>query len=191
MMKRLVLFLIVPVFLYSCNNNKVVIKGKLENPKGSFIYLHELTLSGIGYTDSMLLEKSCSFKFKLEITEPMFYTLQVSQNTELVTLLAKPGDRIKITGNADHLLKTDRVTGSEESKNVQLLTLRLHKTITCLDSLNNVYQQFQNNRNIENIYKILTMNYEHCEEEQRQFSTVPFAISRETASMSRGPMPAR
>src|ERR1035437_9238841 len=158
-MGKLILFLLLPVLIYSCNNNKVVIKGKLENPKGSYIYLRELTLTGSGFSDSILLDKSGSFKFKVELTYPRFYTLQVSQNTELVTLLAKPGDRIKITGKTDNLLRSYQVTGSEESKNVQLLTQRLYKTISCLDSLNNVYQQFLNNKNIDNIYKILTMNY--------------------------------
>ncbi|HEY4788909.1 MAG TPA: TlpA disulfide reductase family protein [Bacteroidales bacterium] len=171
-MRRLILFLSISLLIYSCNNNSVVIKGKLENPKGSYIYLHELTLNGNGFSDSVLLNNSGSFKFKKELKYPMFYTLQVGKSNDLVTVLAKPGDRIKITGKADNLLQTYYVTGSEESKDVQVLARHLKKTINTLDSLNNIYLQFLNskNKNIENIRNILSMNYDNCLEEQRKFS---------------------
>jgi peroxiredoxin len=171
-MRKLIILLIAPLFIYSCSNTgpKVVIKGKLDNSKRSYIYLQELTLDGKGIKDSVLLDNSGSFKFKFEINYPMFYTLKVGNDNKLITLLAKPGDRIKITGKADNLSKTYTVSGSEESQKVQMLSSYLNKTINCLDSLNNVFQQFQGNKNIVNIRNVLSMNYENCIEEQRKFS---------------------
>lgn len=184
MRKLIILLIIASFFIYSCSNKgpKVVIKGKLENPKGSYVYLQELTLGGNGITDSVLLDNSGSFKFKFEINYPMFYTLKVGKDSKLITLLAKPGDRIKITGNADNLFKTYAVSGSEESQKVQLLNQRLSKTINCLDSLNRVLQQFQGNKNIVNIYNVLSMNYDNCVAEQRKFS-ISF-IRKNTGSLA-------
>jgi len=169
-MRRLILFLSIPLLISSCNDSGIVIKGKLENPKGTFVYLHELTIDGKGSTDSILLSKSGSFKFKKKLSYAAFYTLWVGQNQKPITMLAKPGESIKIAGNADKLFQTYEVKGSEESKNVKLLTQRLNKTINSLDSLNNLYQQFLNNRNIENIRSVLTMNYQSFLDEQRKFS---------------------
>jgi len=171
-MRKLFVFLVAPLFIYSCTYTgpKVVIKGKIENSKSPYVYLQELTLDGNGITDSMLLDNSGSFKFKFEITYPMFYSLWVGKENKIVTLLAKPGDRIKIKGRADNLLNSYTVSGSDDSKDVQILSRHLNKTITCLDSLNKVYQQFQGNRNIENIHNILSMNYDKCLQDQRQFS---------------------
>jgi thiol-disulfide isomerase/thioredoxin len=171
-MKKNIALLLLPFLIYSCTRTGVVIKGKLKNsPQGSYIYLQELLVTGKGLTDSVLLDKSGSFKFKKEITNPSFFTLRVGQqHNNLVTILSMPGERIKIKGQADSLLQTYSVEGSEESKNVQLVTRRLTKTINCLDSLNQVYQQFLSSPNIENIRTILTANYTTCLEEQRQFS---------------------
>jgi len=181
-MRRLLLFLTIPLLIYSCNNNKVVIKGELENPKGTYVYLQELTADGMGKLDSMVLSKSGSFKFKKEVTSPMFYTLSVGKGTKHITLLAKPGERIKIYGSAENLFKSYQVEGSFESRNVQLLTQHLDKTKNCLDSLVNVYRQFLTNKNIANIRVILSNNYQNCIDEQRQFS-IAF-IKKDPGSLS-------
>jgi len=183
-MRRLILFLSIPLLIYSCNNNGVVIKGKLENPKGSYIYLQELSVDGKGSFDSLLLSKSGSFKFKHDLSYPVFYTLWVGKNRKYITLLAKPGERIKITANADSLFQTYQLKGSDESLNLQLLTRRFNKTINTCDSLNTVYRQFltSHNPNIANIQAILNMTYTNALEEQRKF-TISF-IEKNPSSLA-------
>jgi peroxiredoxin len=181
-MRRLILFITISLVIYSCDKNGVVIKGKMDNPKGSYVYLQELTVDGKGLSDSVMLSKSGFFKFKREQTYPVFYSMWIGQNREYITLLAKPGERIKITGNADSLFQTYQVTGSQESKNVQVLTQRFNKTLNSLDSLNNVYLQFLNSRNIANIRQILSMNYSNVVDEQRKF-TISF-IDKNPSSLA-------
>jgi peroxiredoxin len=161
---------------------KVVIKGQLEGPKQPFVYLEELTISGHKAADSIAPDKSGFFKFKREVKYPSFFTLRTKQRNNFITLLAMPGERIKITGRADSLMQTYQVTGSDGSKDVQLLTQRLAKTIRARDSLNRVYKQFYNSPNIENIRQILTMNYQNCLEGQRQF-TISF-ITKKPSSLA-------
>lgn len=183
-MRRIVLFLSVSLLIYSCNNNGVVIKGKLENAKGSYIYLQELAVDGAGKVDSLLLPKSGSFKFKREQQYPVFYTMWVGKTRKYITLLAKPGERIKITADADSLFKTYQLKGSEESLNLQILTRRFNQTLNTCDSLNNVYQQFiaSRNPNLVNIQKILSMSFDNALEEQRKF-TISF-IEKHPSSLA-------
>lgn len=181
-MRRLVLFLIIPFIIYSCDKNGIVIKGKLDNPSGQYIYLQELTVDGKGMTDSVLLSKSGIFKFKQQRTYPVFYSVWTGQNPKYVTLLAKPGEQIKITGRADNLFQTYQVTGSDESKNVQMLTRKMTKTLKSLDSLNNVYLQLINNPNIVNIRSVLSMNYSNMVSDQRKF-TISF-IEKNPSSLA-------
>jgi peroxiredoxin len=182
MMKKIFALFAVSALLFSCTDRgrNIVIRGKLTNPKGEYVYLQELTVTNDGIIDSFLLEKSGSFKFKRKVDNPSFYTLWVGKVSKNITLLAMPGERIKIKGQADSLFYTYDVTGSDESGNVRLLTRRLDKTIRCVDSLNRVLQQFNNNPNLQNIYNVLKMNYDRCLEEQRMF-TISFLKKNPTS----------
>lgn len=169
-MRKILVFAAFITALYSCDKNGIVIKGTLDNASNEYIYLQELTVDGKGLTDSVSLGKSGSFKFKHELTYPVFYSMWVGKNRKYVTLLAHPGDRIKITGQADKLFQTYQVTGSDDSKKVQLITQKLSKTINGIDSLNNVYHQFAGNPNIANIYKVLSLNCSNLVADQRKFT---------------------
>ena len=170
-MKKITVFLLLAILLYSCKQkgSNIVVKGELKNSISSYIYLQELTVQGNGLTDSLLLDKSGRFKFKRNIQYPSFFTLHVGHSKAL-TLIAMPSERIKITGYADSLFKTYKVEGSEESSRVQIITIMLNRLLQKLDSLNLVFQQFQGNPNIINIKNTLSMNYQQYLEEHRQFT---------------------
>ena len=169
-MRKILVFAAFLMTLCSCDKDGIVIKGTLDNASNEYIYLQELTVDDKGLTDSVSLGKSGSFKFKRKITYPVFYSMWVGKNHKYVTLLAHPGDRIKITGKADKFFQSYQVTGSDDSKKVQLVTQRLSKTIQGIDSLNNVYHQFAGNPNIVNIYKVLSLNCSNLIADQRKFT---------------------
>ncbi|MDP4208750.1 MAG: TlpA disulfide reductase family protein [Bacteroidota bacterium] len=170
-MNKFVSILLLSVLVYSCKQSgpKIVVKGKLEKAKSEYVYFQELTVKNDGKIDSVMLDKSGSFKFKRDIQYTSFFTLWVG-NDRPITLIIEPGDRIKITGRADSLFYTYSVNGSDESKFAQQLSQKLAKTQASVDSLNHIYQQFLNNKNIANIRNVLTMNYEQILEGQRKFS---------------------
>lgn len=70
----------------------------------------------------------------------------------------------------DSIFYNSRIKGSDETRLVQLLTLRLDITQKKLDSLNRVYQQYLDNRNIVNIRNLLEMTYQRFIDEQREFN---------------------
>ncbi len=171
MIKKFVYFLVLLFSIYACNSwdSTVVIKGKIENATSSFIYLQELTVNGNGAMDSMVLDESGSFKFKREITYPTFYNLRVG-NGKPITILAMPKQKIIINAQGAIALHNAKIKGSDETRLVQILSLRLDITQKKLDSLNIVYKQYIDNRNIVNIKNTLEMTYQRFIDEQRDFN---------------------
>ncbi len=173
MIKKFVYFLVLLFSIYACNSwdSTVVIKGKIENATSSFIYLQELTVNGNGAMDSMVLDESGSFKFKREITYPTFYNLRVG-NGKPITILAMPKQKIIINAQGAIALHNAKIKGSDETRLVQILSLRLDITQKKLDSLNIVYKQYIDNRNIVNIKNTLEMTYQRFIDEQRDFNVM-------------------
>jgi len=171
-MKRSSLFIFLLLFIvYSCNQKEstIVVKGEIEDAANSYIHIQELTVKGDGLKDSIKLGKSGSFKFKRKTEYPVFYNLRVG-NGKPMTILAMPRQKIVITGHGDSILYNSKIKGSEESRLVQILSLRLDITQKRLDSLNRVYKQFLDNRNIVNIKNLLEMTYQRFIDEQRDFN---------------------
>jgi peroxiredoxin len=170
-MRKLFFIILIAALLYSCkqSGSKIVVKGEIENAQGLYIYFQELTVKSDGKADSVLLDNSGSFKFKRDAENPSFYTLRLNKGYP-ITLIVLPGERVKITAKADNLFKTYQLKGSEESQLAQEVTRRLNRTLDSVDSLNNLYRQFQGNSNIANISNVLKMNYRKIAEDQHQFS---------------------
>jgi peroxiredoxin len=158
--------------LSSCkqSSNKLIIKGKLDTNKETYVYLQELTADNNGKKDSVLLTSSGKFKFEKELTYPSFFRIWTGLNTKQLTLATHPGERIKIGGRADDLSKTYSIEGSDDSKLAMELVKKLNKTISKSDSLNKLYISYANNPNIVNIRRVLTNSYNEIIEEQRNFN---------------------
>lgn len=170
-MKKTYLLLLLVSVLYSCNRNDsaIVIKGKLDNPGTSYIFLQELLVSGIGKTDSVKLSESGKFKFKRDIDYPVFYSVRIGM-AKPITVLAMPGERIKISGNAKSLFGTYVIEGSEESLKCQVLSRHLYKTQNSLDSLNKVFEYYKSNKNIVNIRNMLSGMYDDFLKKEKAFA---------------------
>lgn len=181
-MRKVLIILSVAIAVYSCNNGgNTKISGKLENSKDEKVYIQELTLTGMGLYDSTTVSSSGRFKFKLNITDPTFYSLRVGNN-RAITLIAKPDEKINVAGDAKDFYKTYTVKGSEESVHAQALDRRMEKTTRGLDSLQNVLEKFANNPNIVNITRTLQNNYYRILDEQRKF-TIDF-IQKHPSSLA-------
>lgn len=137
-MKKLFLFTpIILLFLISCNNNKIEIKGTIVNGEGKDLSFKELLVDGTLDIEKVKLNKDGSFKFKAESEVPRFYYLILSTNN-FITLLLNPGDKVEIKADVSDL-KNAQITGSKESRQIQFLNNRLEKAKKELDSLSKQY----------------------------------------------------
>ncbi len=150
--------LLVATTLVGCGKKKSVqIKGVLENGDAGIVYLQELTSDQKSVKDSCQLSSDGSFLFKQEIEQPTFYSL--TAYGKAVTLLAHPGDKIVINGDAHNLNKTYNIKGSNDSKYILILSQRMDATQAIEDSLNRALEQYSENRNYANIRKQFEWDY--------------------------------
>lgn len=170
-MRQVLYLLFFASVFFSCSKNagNTKISGKLNEPGSDMVYIRELSLTGKTFMDSAELSRNGRFKFKINLENPGFFKVNVG-NQRGVTLIVRPNDKIFITGNASQLYDTYNVEGSDESSYAQALDKRMDKTVKGIDSLNNVYKQFLNNRNIVNITKTLQNNYYQILDDQRKFT---------------------
>ena len=156
-MKHFVLVFVV-FSMASCGPEKNVrIKGTLSGTNNDMICLHELGDERTSRKDTVQLDAKGNFAFKHKIRQPTFYSLTV--NSRAITLLAHPGEKIVIDGDARHLPLTYSVTGSEDSKHIRLLSQRLEHTVFVGDSLDRTLKKYEGNRNYVNIQRQLEWNY--------------------------------
>jgi thiol-disulfide isomerase/thioredoxin len=168
---RKIILLLLAVSLFACKHDgsRTVIKGEIKNCKGKYLYFQEIKVKGDGPIDSTDLSSSGSFKIVKNLKLPSFYLLWI-KGQKPITVVAQPGEKIKIEGLADSLFYNYKVSGSEDSKRAQIIKLMLDRTLNKLDSLNKVYHTFLNNPNIAQIKETLTNNYNRCIDEQREFT---------------------
>ena len=157
-MKHFFVLVFVVFALASCGPEKnVQIKGTLSGTNAEKICLHELGDERTSRRDTVQLDAKGNFAFKHKISQPTFYSLTV--NNRAVTLLAHPGEKIVISGDARHLPLTYSVEGNEDSKFIRLLSQRLEHTIFVGDSLDRTLKKYEGNRNFVNIQRQLEWNY--------------------------------
>lgn len=89
------------------------ILGIIEGSGKKVIKLSELDARALVPIDSVIPANDGSIVFALEVKEPSFYQLSTPLSDPL-TLVVKPGDKIRIEGKADSLLWA-RISGSDES----------------------------------------------------------------------------
>ena len=146
--------------LVSCGPEKSVqIKGSLSGANTEKIILNELGKENASRSDTVQLDEKGNFSFKHKISQPTFYSLTV--NSKAITLLAHPGEKIVISGDAHHLPSTYSVDGSDDSQNIRRLSHRLERIVFIGDSLDKTLEQFEGNRNFVNIQRQLEWNYKH------------------------------
>jgi thiol-disulfide isomerase/thioredoxin len=169
-MRKIVIFFLIAIgFSCSRDGSRTVIKGQLDHANGKYLHFQELTVKNDGVKDSILLDKSGDFKFVRKIQYPSFFLIWIGKEKP-ITLVALPGEKIKIEGQADSLFFNYKVSGSEDSKRAQIINIMYNRMQFKLDSLNRVFQQFLTNPNIAQIRETLTNNYNRVIEEQHDFT---------------------
>jgi len=120
------------------NKNVFTINGTIKEINQKTIFLNRVKVNTLVFKDSSKISKSGKFSFKIRATLPDFYQLGYS-NTDFITLLAAPGEKIDLAFSGKNLYRDYTVSGSEGSEKVRMLDLRLAETKKKLDSLRTVY----------------------------------------------------
>ncbi len=132
------------MFIFACKKHDgFVIKGKITNAEGKYVYLEELKVASSIPVDSVKLGKDGTFKFEGKIGYPNFYLLSLSKNN-FITLLVDTVEKISVYGDAANLSRDYVVEGSNGSVLVQQLNNMLARTKHRIDSIRNHINAYGN-----------------------------------------------
>jgi hypothetical protein len=127
--------------LTGCHNkDSFTITGKINVKPKKSVYLNRVNIDTPVFLDSAKIKKDGKFHFKVRAKDPDFYQLGYSDN-DFMTILAEPGEKIKIEFKGENLYNNYSVTGSEGSEKITMLNFRLAETKQKLDSLRIVYDK--------------------------------------------------
>jgi peroxiredoxin len=139
MNQKLTLFFIAGLIISGCKNNINEIDGKLLNSiKGEYIFLDELRSNELLTVDSVPVSDDGSFSLNLKINHPSFYLIK-TDNSNFLTMLLEPGDKVEITAYHDSLNYPVSLSGSKGTELMAAYNKRLRETIGKLSSLREIY----------------------------------------------------
>jgi len=166
-MKRILFLTLLVLLLSGCNKQDLIkINGYYPGNTGDYLYLNRIDVDQSVFIDSVKIKGSGNFSVKFNYMQPAFYNIGFN-NTEFVTLIAYPGDRIAMNFKGEKLQNDYTVGGSPESENIRLLDIKLNETLATLDSLSEEYQNASSLENFETIQPVLEEAYLTAVKNQR------------------------
>ncbi len=138
-MKRLLFLLLIALIYSGCKEkNSTTINGVIKGENTGNVYFHRLDLDTPVLIDSSEISKKGTFRIKIKVNEPDFYQVSLSAEN-FITLLAEPGEKIRLEFDSNTLYDNYSVSGSEGSEKLRIIDQNLIDTKKKLDSLKNVY----------------------------------------------------
>ena len=139
-MKGYILLLFIALVTFpGCKNNNIEVKGKLTNSiKGEYIYLDELRSSKLVTVDSVALSEDGTFSLKRKMEFPSFYLLKTDE-TNFLTMLLEPGQKIELKADIDSLNFPSSISGSRGTELMTEYNRKLQAAIVRLKGLREEY----------------------------------------------------
>jgi len=138
-MRQIIFLLTLAVIFTACNNNsKFSVGGVIKGDTKKYIYLNRLDVNTPVFIDSAKIDNKGAFRFRVKSSETDFYQVGFS-NSDFITILASPGDKIGLQFDGKTLFDSYTVTGSAESEKLMILDRNLAETKKQLDSLSALY----------------------------------------------------
>jgi hypothetical protein len=167
-MKRIIYLLALVLILSGCKNKNTfsidgVIKGKTEK----YIYINRIDVNTPILIDSAKISKKGMFTFKVKASDPDFYQVGIS-SSDFITLLAKPGEKIKLEFEGNNLFEKYTIKGSPESEKLQKLDFDLSETQRKLDSLRKVYTKISSESGFDVKGPLLENEFNQLIKDQRK-----------------------
>jgi thiol-disulfide isomerase/thioredoxin len=177
-------FLLISALIFnSCSNKDTIrITGTVKNDTTSKIFLSKIDVDTPLLIDSSDISGRKSFRFRIKASEPDYYELGFSESN-FITLLAEPGEKIDIIFNNNNLYDNYVITGSKGSEMIQMLDNRLFKTRARLDSLGAVYEKAKSEPGFDVRGPEIEQEYLKILKEQRM-SNIEFIMKNMTSLAS-------
>jgi peroxiredoxin len=169
-MKRIAsLFLFVLILTGCTDKNTIRINGNFKTKDHKIVYLGRIDVDTYIKLDSAKIRSNGNFSFKLKGSDPEFYEISVSP-TDFVTLLAAPGEKIKLTFTGKNLSDEYDVSGSEGTSKLKMLDIVLAETKRKIDSLRTEYEKVSNSPELKAKEEVLLNEYKVIIKNQRNNS---------------------
>jgi thiol-disulfide isomerase/thioredoxin len=169
-MKRILVLLCLVVFFTGCKDkSSFKINGIVNGEKKKYVYIHRVEVDTPILIDSSKISNSGKFSFRIKASEPDFYQLGFSKDN-FITLLAEPGEKIRLSFKGKNLFENYTVTGSEGSMKVRVLDSKLNDTKRQLDSLSVIYQKLAKEPGFETKGPMLEAEYKNLIDKQRKYN---------------------
>jgi len=140
-MKRILFLLALVFFISGCKDkNSFLVEGIIKGKTKKYIYINRVDVDRPVLIDSSKINKNGEFRLKVKASEADFYQLGVS-SSDFITLLAEPGENIKIVFEGKNLFEKYSVDGSVGSEKIHKLDITLTETKRKLDSLSTVFKE--------------------------------------------------
>jgi len=139
-LKYLPFFAVLAVFAFTgCRKNNFTITGTIEGAgKGEHLLLREVKPGILEPVDSVIPDKSGSFVFRAETLTPSFFMLSMGSD-DYLTLLAAPGEKIRVTASRRSLASPSELSGSEGTAVMADFRNQQQRVVSELEKLTKVY----------------------------------------------------
>lgn len=167
----------VPVLIATgCSKKETfIVEGVIKDKQKARVYISRVDVNTPVLIDSAIIKQKGRFRFKIKTDGPDFFQLGYS-STDYITLLAEPGEKIRLDFNDKNLFRNYTVSGSKGSEQVRMLDIRLLETRSKLDSLTSVYKKASSEPGFEVKGPLLEKEYNDLVKEQRK-KNIEFIVS--------------
>ena len=122
-----------------CRQNNFTVTGTIEGTgKGEYLLLREVKPGILEPVDSVIPGQNGSFTLRAQTETPSFYVLSIGSD-DFLTLLASPGEKIRITASRNNLASPSEVSGSEGTKVMADFRNQQQQVVSELENLTKVY----------------------------------------------------
>jgi peroxiredoxin len=122
-----------------CGKNSVTITGTIEGVgKGEHLLLREVKPGILEPVDSVIPDQNGGFTFRAETQTPSFFVLSMGSD-DFLTLLAAPGEKIRVTASRRSLASPSEVSGSEGTAVMVDFRNQQQRVVSELENLTKVY----------------------------------------------------
>jgi len=139
-LKYIPFFAVIAVFaLTGCRKNSITLTGTIDGAgKGEYLLLREVKPGVLEPIDSVIPDNSGSFVFRTETQTPSFYVLSMGSD-DYLTLLAAPGEKIRVTASRRSLASPSEVSGSAGTTVMVDFRKQQLQVVSELENLTKVY----------------------------------------------------
>jgi len=175
-MKRIQFFLALVFIISGCKDKGTFsVDGVINGETEKHVYINRVDVDTPILLDSSKISKKGGFRFKVKASEADFYQIGFSSK-DFITLLAEPGEKIKLVFKGKNLFEDYSVRGSAGSGKIQILDLALTNTKRKLDSLITAYKKASGETGFDVQGPALEAEYGKLIKEQRK-KNIEFIIN--------------